>query len=68
MATPVQLVFSGELIEGFERGEVARQLGRWLGLEEAKAIRLFSGTRIVLKRSGRVRTRRSRCPPAVPGE
>ncbi len=51
MATPVQLVFIGELLDGFERGEVARQLGQWLGLDDAKATRLFSGSRIVLKRS-----------------
>jgi uncharacterized membrane protein YhaH (DUF805 family) len=51
MATPVQLVFTGELLEGFERGEVARQLGQWLGLDDAKAAKLFTGARIVLKRS-----------------
>ncbi len=51
MATPVQLVFTGELLEGFERGEVARQLGQWLGLDDTKAAKLFTGARIVLKRS-----------------
>ncbi len=51
MASPVQLVFIGELLEGFERGEVARQLGQWLGLDDARAAKLFTGSRIVLKRS-----------------
>jgi uncharacterized membrane protein YhaH (DUF805 family) len=51
MATPVQLVFTGELLDGFERGDVARQLGEWLGLDEAKTTKLFTGARIVVKRS-----------------
>ncbi len=51
MASPVQLVFIGELLEGFERGDVARQLGQWLGLDDARAAKLFTGSRIVLKRS-----------------
>lgn len=51
MNTPVQLVYFGEVIEGFQRDDVQRRLGELLKLDETKHAHLFSGERRVLKRS-----------------
>lgn len=50
MSTPVQLVFRGEVLSGFELDAVKRELGRALRADEATLAQLFSGRRMVLKR------------------
>lgn len=49
MSSPVQLVFRGEVLTGFELEAVRRELGRVLRADEAQLRRLFSGARTVLK-------------------
>jgi uncharacterized membrane protein YhaH (DUF805 family) len=51
MDAPVQLVFFGEVLSGFQLEAVKRDLGHALKLDEARLARLFSGARMVLKRS-----------------
>ncbi len=51
MATNVQLVFRGEVLDGFAADEVRRQLALALKLDEARVAQLFTGARTVLKRS-----------------
>lgn len=51
MESPVQLVFFGEVLRGFQREDVQRELTRLLKLDERRQRRLFSGKRTVLKRS-----------------
>lgn len=51
MNDSVQLVFFGEILQGFQRDEVQRRLGELLRLDETKHAHLFSGERRVLKRS-----------------
>ncbi len=51
MDAPVQLVFFGEVLAGFQPDAVKRDLGQALKLDEARIARLFSGARMVLKRS-----------------
>jgi uncharacterized membrane protein YhaH (DUF805 family)/predicted RNA-binding Zn-ribbon protein involved in translation (DUF1610 family) len=51
MTPNVQLVFRGEVLDGFAADEVRRQLAQALKLDEARIAQLFSGTRTVLKRS-----------------
>ena len=51
MATNVQMVFRGEVIEGFAPEEVRRCLAQVLQLDDARVAQLFSGARTVLKRS-----------------
>lgn len=50
MSTPVQLVFAGEVLSGFELDAVKRELGRVLRADDATLAQLFSGRRTVLKR------------------
>jgi uncharacterized membrane protein YhaH (DUF805 family) len=47
----VQMVFRGEVLEGFSPDEVKRRLALALKLDEARVTELFSGARAVLKRS-----------------
>jgi uncharacterized membrane protein YhaH (DUF805 family) len=51
METRVQLIFLGEILGGFRLDEVKRSLGELFKLDEAGQARLFSGARVVLKRS-----------------
>jgi uncharacterized membrane protein YhaH (DUF805 family) len=51
MAADVQLVFRGEVLDGFAADEVRRQLAQALKLDEARVAQLFTGARTVLKRS-----------------
>ncbi len=51
MAANVQLVFRGEVLDGFKADDVRRQLALALKLDEARVAQLFTGTRTVLKRS-----------------
>jgi uncharacterized membrane protein YhaH (DUF805 family) len=51
MAANVQLVFRGEVLDGFAADEVRRQLALALKLDEARVAQLFTGARTVLKRS-----------------
>ena len=48
---PVQLVFSGECIDGHDPLAVRRAVGAALKLDERRAARLFSGKQIVMKRN-----------------
>lgn len=50
MSSTVQLVFCGEILEGFHLAEVQRELGRVLQADEPRLKQLFSGRRTVLKR------------------
>ena len=50
-ATQVQLVFAGELLEGFRADDVRRQVGERLRLDDAGIERLFAAPRTVLKRA-----------------
>ncbi len=51
MAENLQLVFRGEVLDGFAADEVRRQLALALKLDEARVAQLFTGSRTVLKRS-----------------
>lgn len=51
MATQVQLVFGGEVLEGFRADEVRRRVGEKLKLDDQGAARLFATPRTVLKRA-----------------
>ena len=51
MAGNVQLVFRGEVLDGFKADEVRRQLAQALKLDEDRVAQLFTGARTVLKRS-----------------
>ncbi len=51
MTPNVQLVFRGEVIEGFKADDVRRELAQALKLDEARVAQLFTGARTVLKRS-----------------
>lgn len=50
MTATVQLVFRGEVLAGFDTGDVQRELGQLLRADEAQLKLLFSGRRAVLKR------------------
>ena len=51
MTPNVQLVFRGEVLDGFATDEVRRQLALAWKLDEARVAQLFSGARTLLKRS-----------------
>ncbi|MFZ2651969.1 MAG: DUF805 domain-containing protein [Burkholderiaceae bacterium] len=51
MESRVQLVFYGEVIQGFKPSDVRDDLGDLLEIDEASRTALFSGARIVLKDS-----------------
>jgi len=48
---PVCLVFTGEVLEGFQIEDVKRGVGEVLKVDDAKLTAMFSGVRTVLKRS-----------------
>lgn len=50
MAQEVQLIFAGEVLDGFQAADVRRALGERLKLDEARLDKLFSGTRVIIKR------------------
>lgn len=49
-ASTVQLVFAGEVLEGFSTAEVKQRVARALKLDDAKLRSMFSGKRVVIKR------------------
>jgi len=51
MDAQVQLVFFGEVLEGFHLEDVKRRVGQLLKLDEARVAQMFSGARTVLKRA-----------------
>jgi uncharacterized membrane protein YhaH (DUF805 family) len=51
MSGPVQLVFRGEVLAGFEVADVRRRMAVALKLDEERLAQLFSGGRTVIKRS-----------------
>ncbi len=51
MTPNVQLVFRGEVLDGFAADEVRRQRAQALKLDEARVAQLFTGVRTVQKRS-----------------
>ncbi len=51
MGSNVQMVFRGEVLDGFQADEVRRRLAQALKLDDHRVAQLFSGTRTVLKRS-----------------
>jgi uncharacterized membrane protein YhaH (DUF805 family) len=50
MESSVQLVFAGEVLEGFSAADVRRRLGELLKLDETRLAALFSGSQVVIKR------------------
>lgn len=50
-STSAQLVFCGEVLDGFDPAKVRLQLGEQLKLDPARLSHLFSGRRVVIKRS-----------------
>lgn len=50
MSNQVELVFSGEVLPGFEMAQVKTSLAGLLKLDNSKAEALFSGQRVVLKK------------------
>ena len=53
MDATVQIVFFGEVMEGFHLEDVKRKVGQLLKLDETRVAQMFSGTRTVLKRAMR---------------
>ncbi|RQP21671.1 DUF805 domain-containing protein [Piscinibacter terrae] len=51
MDASVQIVFFGEVMEGFHLDDVKRKVGQLLKLDEPRVAQMFSGTRTVLKRA-----------------
>jgi uncharacterized membrane protein YhaH (DUF805 family)/predicted RNA-binding Zn-ribbon protein involved in translation (DUF1610 family) len=51
MDATVQIVFFGEVMEGFHLDDVKRKVGQLLKLDEPRVAQMFSGTRTVLKRA-----------------
>jgi uncharacterized membrane protein YhaH (DUF805 family) len=51
MSGNVQLVFHGEVLDGFEVADVRRRMALALKLDEERLAQLFSGARTVIKRS-----------------
>ncbi len=49
-SSAVQLVFAGEVLDGFTLADVKQRLAQRLKLDEARLRSLFSGQRVVLKR------------------
>ena len=50
MEGTVQLIFAGEVLEGFSTAEVRRRMGELFKLDEAKLAAMFSGSQVVIKR------------------
>ena len=50
MEGTVQLIFAGEVLEGFSPAEVRRRVGELFKLEEARLAAMFSGSQVVIKR------------------
>lgn len=50
MSKQFQLVFEGETLEGFDPGDVRRNVGEHMKLDALRLENLFSGRRVVLKR------------------
>lgn len=46
----VQLIFAGEVLEGFQAAEVRRTVGERLKLDDARLDKLFSGAQVIIKR------------------
>jgi uncharacterized membrane protein YhaH (DUF805 family) len=51
MDATVQIVFFGEVMEGFHLEDVKRKVGQLLKLDDVRVAQMFSGTRTVLKRA-----------------
>jgi uncharacterized membrane protein YhaH (DUF805 family) len=51
MTSNVQMIFSGEILDGFQADEVKRRLAQALKLGDGRVAQLFSGERMVLKDS-----------------
>ncbi|HEX5686413.1 MAG TPA: DUF805 domain-containing protein [Ideonella sp.] len=49
-SSPVQLIFAGEVLDGFSPADVKQRLAQRLKLDEARLRSLFCGQRVVLKR------------------
>lgn len=49
-ASTVQLVFAGEVLDGFSTDDVKLRVAQVLKLDDAKLHRMFSGKRVVIKR------------------
>jgi uncharacterized membrane protein YhaH (DUF805 family) len=50
MEGTVQLIFAGEVLEGFSAADVRRRLGELFKLDEVKLAAMFSGSQVVIKR------------------
>ncbi|MGM9487261.1 DUF805 domain-containing protein [Ideonella sp. YS5] len=50
MEGTVQLIYSGEVLEGFSADDVRRRLGELFKLDETRLAAMFSGSQVVVKR------------------
>lgn len=50
MEGSVQLIFAGEVLDGFDAADVRRRLGELLKLDDKRLAMLFSGSQVVIKR------------------
>jgi uncharacterized membrane protein YhaH (DUF805 family) len=50
MEGTVQLIFAGEVLEGFSAADVRRRLGELFKLDEVRLAAMFSGSQVVIKR------------------
>jgi len=50
MEGTVQLIFAGEVLEGFSVADVRRRVGELFKLDESKLAAMFSGSQVVIKR------------------
>ena len=51
MSNTFEVVFNGEVIEGFDPAETRAKIGKLFNADEAKIARLFSGNSIVIKKN-----------------
>jgi len=51
MSNTFEVVFSGEVLDGFEPAETRAKVGKLFNADEAKIARLFSGNSVVIKKN-----------------
>jgi hypothetical protein len=51
MSNTFEVVFSGEVIDGYDAAETRAKIGKLFNADEAKIARLFSGSSIVIKKN-----------------
>lgn len=51
MSNTFEVVFSGEVLDGFDPAETRAKIGKLFNADEAKIVKLFSGNSVVIKKS-----------------